>query len=310
MVNAKERVRRNGVVPTVWNPRYSTDAAHTNSTRKQAEVVRLALGAGLLDLQSVPFRRDEVVAEIEDIHAPSYVKAVLSGTPRSVAESQGFTWSPAFAKAVLRIWAGHVGACQLAMKMGLVFHPVSGAHHARHATGAGFCTFNFLSGAARVLLRDGLRRIAVVDLDAHQGDGTYDLEASNPGVALFDIAGQAWTLAENNDRIQFHVVPDAEAYREALMRLPAFLDRVKPDLVQYQAGMDPYQGDYVGGIQDVGPAFLKWRDAFVIEEVRSRGIPLVVNLAGGYVDRVTVRLHLETVRTMAGQLAHEEKEAM
>jgi acetoin utilization deacetylase AcuC-like enzyme len=143
------------------------------------------------------------------------------------------------------------------------------------------------------------RTVAIIDLDAHAGDGTFRLAGDEPAIALFDIAASRWVDAPRTDRIEYHVVKDAEQYRAALDRLPAFLDRVQPDLVQYQAGMDPFENDPVGGITGVTAAFLEARDRFVIEAVRSRGIPLVVNLAGGYVTGVSERLHVTTIRTMA-----------
>ena len=263
--------------------------------------MRLAQDDDLLDVRRVPFDADAVWAGIAAVHDPAYVDAVRTGAPRRLAESQGFRWSPAQADAVARIWNGHVAACRLALAEGLVFHPVSGAHHAGRATGSGFCTFNFLSGAARAMLGEGCRSVAVIDLDVHQGNGTYELEHGNPGVALFDIAGGRWIEVVNSDRIEYHVARDAAAYREALQHLPAFLDRVKPDLVLYQAGVDPFEGDPIGGLDGVSEPFLKWRDAFVIGHVRRRAIPLVVNLAGGYGRGVSERLHLNTARVMAGR---------
>jgi acetoin utilization deacetylase AcuC-like enzyme len=198
-----------------------------------------------------------------------------------------------------------VAACRLALGARNVFHPVSGAHHARWNRGGGFCTFNFLVGAGRALLDAGdVSRVAVVDLDTHQGDGTWDLVEQDVRFGLFDIAGQDWIGEVDTDRATFAVVDSAEAYAERLARLPAFLDRFKPGLVQYQAGMDCHQDDGVGGIRGVDAAFLSWRDRFVMGEVASRGIPLVINLAGGYQsDGTTVTLHVATVRLAASLLA-------
>ena len=223
-----------------------------------------------------------------------------TGKPEGLARSQGFRWSPRFANSVARIWAGHLAACRLALtEPMMVLHPVSGAHHANYASGSGFCTFNFLVGGAVELLRTGLHRVAIVDLDAHPGDGTCALTRGDDAIALFDIAGGSWGDVRNDHRVEYHVARDAARYREALHRLPAFLDRIRPALVQYQAGMDPFEDDPVGGIDGVTEAFLMERDRFVVEQVRGRGIPLVVNLAGGYVRGVSERLHVNTVRLMA-----------
>jgi acetoin utilization deacetylase AcuC-like enzyme len=253
------------------------------------------------------------------VHDAAFVEAVRTGQPHALAQSQGFRWSHGFANAVARIWSGHIAACRLALGEGMVLHPVSGAHHAGFARGSGFCTFNYLVGAALTLLSDGLECVAIVDLDAHPGDGTFELARRNrprrtatgrllarpetdpraAAIALFDIAGGRWCDADDEDGVEYLVARDAEEYRSALDRLPGFLDRVRPQLVQYQAGMDPFEGDGGGGVDGVNEAFLAERDRFVIEQIRSRGIPLVVNLAGGYVRGVSERLHVNTVRIMA-----------
>ena len=149
---------------TVWDERYSVRAAPTNSTLKQARVVRAALDEGLLDIREVPFDSDATWTDIACVHAAEYVRAVRTGVPRALAESQGFDWSPAFAEAVALIWNGHIAACRLALGEPVIFHPVSGAHHAGRRHGTGFCTFNFLVGAGRRLLDAGLvRRVLVID---------------------------------------------------------------------------------------------------------------------------------------------------
>lgn len=288
-------------VPTIWDERYCTRAAPTISTTKQAEVVRQAAESNLLDLRPWAFGRWHAWEGVETVHDAAYARAVRTGEPRWLAESQGFTWSPAFADAVARTWAGHLAACRLARETGIVFHPVSGAHHARRTRGGGFCTFNFLAGAGLAALGAGdATRVAIVDLDAHQGDGTWELVGEDPRFAIFDVAGQDWIGERRTDRATMAVVASAKAYADRLAELPRFLDTVAPGLVQYQAGMDCHQDDPVGGIPGVDAEFLSRRDAFVIGEVVRRGIPLVVNLAGGYQDAGrTVALHVETVRVAA-----------
>lgn len=281
---------------TIWDDRYCVDAAHTNSTRKQAHVVRMALDEGLLELHPVAFEAGLAWADIARVHAPAYVHAVRTGQPTVLAESQGFKWSAAFAESVALIWGGHFAACRLALDARMVFHPVSGAHHARRERGGGFCTFNFLAGASRRLLdEEVVRRVLVVDLDAHQGDGTHALIGDDPRVGLFDIAGSNWIGEFDTDRLFYKVARGPENYRAHLGQLPAMLDRFKPELVQYQAGMDCHESDPIGGIDGIDEAFLLERDRFVIREVVARRIPVVINLAGGY-EGFSERLHVQTAR--------------
>ena len=251
-------------IVTVWDDRYCTDAAHTNSTSKQAVVVRMAQDEGLLDLREVPFDAGATWADIATVHDRAYVDAVRTGTPRPLAESQSFRWSPEQADAVARIWNGHIAACRLALARAWCFTRCRARitrRRARRARASAPST-SWLARRERCSAR-GAACVAIVDLDVHQGDGTYDWRpATRASRSSTSREAAGWTSV-NNDRIEYHVVRDAAAYREALERLPAFLDRVTPDLVQYQAGMDPFEDDPIGGIDGVSEAFLKWRDAFV-----------------------------------------------
>jgi len=283
---------------TVWDERYSVKAAYTNSTLKQAHVVRAALDEGLLDIRAVPIDVEATWADIASVHAGAYVDAVRKGDPRRLAESQGFDWSPAFGESLALIWNGHVAACRLALDEKVVFHPVSGAHHAHRETGSGFCTFNYLVGAGRRLLDEGdIARVLIIDLDFHQGNGTHALVVDDERFGLFDIAGSNWIGEFETERHYYKVVRGPEEYQGHLRSLPAAIDRFKPDLVQYQAGMDCHWRDPIGGIDGIDEDFLAERDRFVIKEVAGRGIPLVINLAGGYQeDGTSQRLHVQTAR--------------
>jgi acetoin utilization deacetylase AcuC-like enzyme len=188
----------------------------------------------------------------------------------------------------------------------MVLHPVSGAHHAQYDRGWGFCTFNFLLGAGTALLEEGaVNRVAIIDLDAHIGDGTLALVRGDRRFGLFDIASYSWTSGKVDPaRHVFGAAQDADEYFAALNALPAFLDRFKPELVMYQAGMDCFEGDSMGAVRGMTEERLGERDRDVLEKVTSRGIPVVVNLAGGYLeDGTTERLHVKTIRVMADVLS-------
>ena len=136
-------------VPTVWDDRYNTRASGSIlSTHKAATVMAEASSLDLVDVQS-SFGL-ATATDLSSAHTAGYINAVITGEPRVIAESQGFTWSPEFATSVLGIWHGHQVACDLALleKSGLVLHPVSGAHHAKADHGSGFCTLNFLAGVS------------------------------------------------------------------------------------------------------------------------------------------------------------------
>jgi acetoin utilization deacetylase AcuC-like enzyme len=172
----------------------------------------------------------------------------------------------------------------------IVVHPVSGAHHARVASGSGFCTFNYLAR------RPTVRSTLILDLDAHYGDGTDLMTAGLPEFSHFDIHGSSRTETDLTPRGQWHGVRNATEYFAALTSLPTALDRA-PDLIHWQAGMDPYELDDVGGITGMSARRLYKRDLFVAREIVRRRISTVVTLAGGYVKGVE-RLHLQTFRAL------------
>lgn len=294
-------------VPTVWDARYCCTAAPLTSTTKQARVVALAEAEGLLQhYPASPRTSLGIFPTIKFAHETKYVDAVMTGEPKNLAESQGFDWSPEFAESVAQIWHGHQHALALTRQHPLVLHPVSGAHHAHRHRGGGFCTFNYLVGAADRFL-GATDSCLIIDLDAHYGDGTSAMIEHDYRFALFDISGGSHTGASSWDgpdcREFAFEVQYAVHYMQVLRsQLPRVLDAFKPTLVQYLAGADPYSHDRVGGIKGMGVATLRGRDRFVLTEVLRRGIPTVVTLAGGYVPGVTEQIHLNTIREMRAAL--------
>ena len=286
---------------TVWHHAYMSEAAPMNSTTKGADLMDRLLDPVTSSIRMVApvFRGIAATAkEVATIHDPWYVEAVRTGAPRRLAESQGFSWSPEFAESVFRIWDGQRYAVHLAKELGMVLHPVSGAHHAGPDRGGGFCTFNFLMQPS-----DGMT--AIIDLDAHHGDGTkafLDRDLSLP-VKQFDLwvdsGPYVGTSIEHNSFYAGY--NNVTTMFTLLGQLPRWLDMVMPDHVVYQAGVDPYRHDPMGGAPGVDFGALQRRDAQVIAAVRERKIPLVVVLAGGYSDRA-VQLHQQTVEVMRGYI--------
>jgi acetoin utilization deacetylase AcuC-like enzyme len=288
-------------LPTVWDDRYHCpEASPILATRKHKVVVDRATAAGLLDIRhDSDYDEERAWAEIARIHAPEYVNALRTGEPRTLAESQGFTWGPRFAAAVPRVWSGARAAARIALTEGLAFHPVSGGHHAERDHGAGFCTVNGVAGIGSLLLAEGLvQRVAVIDLDTHQGNGTWALAGYDPRFGFFDVARASWVVPEcETDRALFRLVQTAEQYFGVLDTLPRFVERFRPELLFYLAGMDCHEADDMGGVPGMNWARLAERDSFVFKTARSLGIPLLFSLAGGYqADGTTVDLHLNTIR--------------
>ena len=177
-------------------------------------------------------------------------------------------------------------AARLALEHGIACNAAGGSHHARRDQGAGFCTFNDVGVAALLLLAERLvERVLVVDLDVHQGDGTADIFGGDPRVFTFSMHGERnYPVRKIASDLDIGLPDGTEdgAYLETLRDvLPTVTARSAPDLVFYNAGVDPHFADRLGRMKltDVG---LRERDRTVIGHFRERGIPLCGVIGGGY----------------------------
>lgn len=196
---------------------------------------------------------------------------------------------------------GTIAACRLALERGLAINIGGGFHHAAAGWGGGFCVYADVPIAAKILHDEGLlTKVLVVDLDAHQGNGTA-------------AAIQDWDWAKIADLYQGDLFPDekesedyplavgmglsgSEYLRLVHESLPEVLGTVKPDLVIYNAGSDPFVDDPLAGFQ-LSLADIQERDLFVTTEVRGRGIPLAMVLSGGY-SKESWRIHTDAIESI------------
>jgi acetoin utilization deacetylase AcuC-like enzyme len=224
---------------------------------------------------------------LELAHTPRYVTAVLEQRLDPAAERRlGLPMSPALALRSRAASGGTVLAARLALEHGLACNTAGGSHHALADGGAGFCVFNDVAVAAAVLLAEGLvARVLVVDLDVHQGDGTAAIFRDDPRVVTFSVHCKAnYPARKAQGALDVALDPEiGDATYLSLLNavLPPLLDRVRPDLVFYNAGVDPHRDDRLGrlALTDTG---LAAREALVLEACRRRGLPLACVLGGGY----------------------------
>ena len=262
----------------------------------------MAKYAGLFErlcaLDLLPERHRHSVIEapaawIESAHDSRYVHAVLDQRLSPGDERRlGLPMSPALASRSRHSVAGTLLAGRLALDGGMAASLAGGSHHAFAGFGSGFCVFNDVAVATRVLLREGsVRRVAIVDLDVHQGDGTAAILGGDPEVVTVSVHCRTnFPARKQRSTLDIALDPgtEDESYLAVLERLlPALLDREAPDLVFYNAGVDPHRDDKLGrlALTDKG---LEARDALVLEHCRRRGIPLACVVGGGYGDDVAV----------------------
>lgn len=245
--------------------------------------------------------------ELLRVHDRAYVGSVLSGRlSRDEERRIGFPWSTGLVERSLRSTGAAVDAAAAAMDDGVAASLAGGTHHAGSSWGEGFCVFNDTAVAAREMQARGLvRRVAILDCDVHQGNGTAEIFTDDPTVFTMSIHGaRNFPLRKHPSDLDVPLddgVGD-DAYLAALA--PALSEsfwRGRPDLVLYIAGADPYEGDRLGRLRLTKPGLLE-RDRLVLAATRTAGVPLAIVCGGGYCENLdaVVDIHAATMLLAAG----------
>jgi acetoin utilization deacetylase AcuC-like enzyme len=244
--------------------------------------------------------------ELALVHTPAYIQAIGDGSvdPKIMREI-GFPWSPAMAERARRSVGATIAACRIAFHEGVAANIAGGTHHAYPDRGGGFCVFNDAAVAARLMQAERVRtqraplRVAVIDLDVHQGNGTARIFRDDPTVFTLSLHGQK-NFPFRKEASDLDVdLPDGtgdDAYLHALERaLDELAHRFDPGLVIYLAGADPHEGDRLGRLKLTWDG-LEARDRRVFDWAWQRGVPLAFAMAGGYGHKLedTVRVQVNT----------------
>ncbi len=245
--------------------------------------------------------------ELATVHEAEYLRKVRTGS-LSTAEIRriGFPWSPALVERSYRSVGGTLSAAKAAMDDGLAVNLSGGTHHAFPDRGEGFCVFNDVAVAARVLQRDGkARKTVVLDLDVHQGNGTAFIFRGDPTVFTLSIHGaNNYPFRKEPGDLDLELpdgARDGEFLQIAMEGIRSALSTADFDLGFYVAGADPFEGDRLGRLA-VSKKALAERDRMVFAACREAGLPLAVVMGGGYATDIndTVDIHFNTVRAAVG----------
>ena len=245
------------------------------------------------------------------VHTPGYIQGIADGTvDAKVLREIGFPWSPAMADRARRSVGATISACRAALRDGVAANIAGGTHHAYADKGGGFCVFNDAAVASRLMQAEWARsrrtplRVAIVDLDVHQGNGTAHVFCNDPSVFTLSLHGQK-NFPFRKEPSDLDVdLPDGtrdDEYLHALERALEELDRrFDPGLVIYLAGSDPHEGDRLGRLKLTWDG-LEARDRRVFEWAWHKGLPLAFAMAGGYGHRIedTVQAQVNTFRAAA-----------
>lgn len=241
-------------------------------------------------------------ADLHRAHDPGYIANIDNGGIDPAAMRRiGFPWSPHIAVRARATLGGAVAAARDALSFGLSGQLAGGTHHAHYDFGAGYCVFNDFAVAALALIAEGaVRRVGIVDLDVHQGDGNAALLSPREDVFVLSLHG-AKNFPFRKMKSDLDVeLPDGvgdQAYLDALGEaLPAVWD-FEPDILLYQAGVDPLAQDRLGRMT-LSFEGLMARDRLVLTEARTRNIPVSMAIGGGYADPIaaSVEAYANTYR--------------
>ncbi|MFZ4550549.1 MAG: histone deacetylase [Aquabacterium sp.] len=243
-------------------------------------------------------------ADLARVHTARYIEAVTQGSLTAAEQREiGFPWSPAMAERARRSVGATLQAAEAVLNgAGVAANLAGGTHHAYADKGSGFCVFNDAAVAARAMQarRPGLK-VAIVDLDVHQGNGTANIFQGDDTVFTLSLHGDKnfpfRKEASDLDVPLTDGCTDSD-YLPALHHALEQLDqRFQPDVVIYLAGADPHEGDRLGRLKlsDDGMAE---RDRAVLDWAWLRRLPVVLTMAGGYGHDIhsTVRVQLHTYR--------------
>lgn len=241
-------------------------------------------------------------ADLLRAHSAEYVDAIFSG---SIDERRmrriGLPWSAALvARARVSVGA-QLCAARAALDDGVAGSLSGGTHHARADEGAGYCVFNDLAVTALALLDERrVARVAIVDLDVHQGDGTAAILGGDRRAYLLSVHGAKnfpfRKVAGTVDVELADGTEDAEYLRAVDAELPGVF-AFAPELVFFQAGVDPLRSDTLGRLALTHEGLMA-RDRAVLSACRARGVPVVLSLGGGYARPIedSVEAHVNTYR--------------
>jgi acetoin utilization deacetylase AcuC-like enzyme len=249
--------------------------------------------------------------ELALAHTPSYIEAVVHGTLCAAAQREiGFPWTPRMVERSRRSVGATVAAARAALREGVAANLAGGTHHAYADKGSGYCVFNDVAVAARLMQAEWHRqhrqllRVAVVDLDVHQGNGTAAIFADDATVFTLSMHGEK-NFPHRKEVSDLDVdLPDGCADAAYLAALDGALVQMErrhtegpPGLIFYVAGADPHEGDRLGRLK-ITTAGLAERDRRVFDFARERRIPVAFSMAGGYgrVIEDTVAVQVNTYR--------------
>ncbi|MEM9439138.1 MAG: histone deacetylase [Pseudomonadota bacterium] len=301
------------MLPIVHHPNYAAPMppGHRFPMDKFRLVMRRLLDDGVVTTAQCHRPEPAPRRWLERVHAKDYVNAIFEQTlsPEAVRRI-GLPMNQAIIARSVAANGGTVLTARLALEHGLACNTAGGSHHAFAEEGSGFCIFNDVAVAVSLLLDEGrIQRALVVDLDVHQGDGTAKIFEANDDVVTFSMHCRTnFPARKQTSSLDIALEPgtDDPLYLRRLEEaLPTLLSMHRPDLVVFNAGVDPHHEDKLGRL-DLTDQGLEQRERFVLETCRAQGIPVACVMGGGYTPDPMRLAYLHTiVHRVASEIARK-----
>lgn len=283
------------IVPIFYNDKYVAPATDFDTLRKSAEIAE-RIPEMLVDPACMV---EEATQQILNAHSREYVKALQTGDPGYLSETNGFNWDEGIWEMAVNSTAGVLAACKTVLSPDTNAPKIagslsSGLHHARTDSGSGYCTVNGLAVAANSLKN---LNIMILDFDAHCGGGTVNMLRDlgiDHRVSQYDLSTNMFDEYDEDENHMISIADNDENYLGKVRSILASID-ARYDLVLYNAGTDPYP--------NISHETLEERDKQVFERCVDLNIPCVFVLAGGYTFsqdmNSLVRSHLSTIKAIS-----------
>jgi acetoin utilization deacetylase AcuC-like enzyme len=248
---------------------------------------------------SEPLAIQAVYAVHERAYADRFVQGKLS---RQEMRRVGFEQTPLLAERELRIANGTLQGALKALDTGIAFNIAGGTHHASRDHGEGFCMINDQAVAAQYLLdHQKAKQVLIIDLDVHQGNGTANIFSNEPRVFTFSVHGKN-NYPFRKEKSDLDIALDDWTQDDTYLRtlkevLPGLIEKIQPDFIFYQAGVDILQTDKIGRMACTIQG-CRQRDKMVLQMVRDHHIPVQCSMGGGYSPqlRTILEAHANTFR--------------
>lgn len=277
-------------------------AGHRFPMEKYSRLRDLVGSQAGIELVEAPSATD---TQILYAHDPSYLIKVIEGTLSAQEQREiGFPWSTQMVERSRRSAGATVAAAKTALNEGIAANLAGGTHHAYRDTGSGFCVFNDSAIAARTLQKEinPSLKVAVIDLDVHQGNGTAAILQNDDSIFTLSMHGENnFPFKKERSGLDVGLADGCndEVYLRSLSTALAQLDsRFKADCLIFLAGADPHEGDRLGRLE-ISKDGMRLRDEMVFQYALDRQLPIAFSMAGGYGKEIesTVDIHFQTIKT-------------